>query len=735
MKTAEKIATMRQPSAGPDNQPNVKPEIPPTIVRLSSPKIQPRHLEKLAVVYVRQSSPQQVLQHRESTDRQYAFGDRAVAFGWPRERVLIIDEDLGKTGRTTDGRAGFQRLVTEVTLNHVGIVMGLEMSRLARSSKDWHDLFETCGIFGTLLADEDGVYESNDPNDRLLLGLKGIMSEMELHIMRSRLERGRLNKARRGELFSHAPMGYVRSAESGLAFDPDEQVQHVMRLIFAKFEELGSAAALLHYLVREKIRLGIRPYHGPNAGQLEWRRPCTPTLLMILHNPTYAGAYTFGRYRIDPTRKIVGRPGSGVVKVPMDDWAVLRNDQLPAYITWEQYLANQKRLDQNQTRHAKMGAPRDGPALLAGLAICGKCGHRLMVSYGGKASNPAYLCVQERRQYGGKACQSIVARPLDELLSGQMLQVLEPAALELSVQASANLQQERNRLSRHWKQSLERTRYDSARAARQYQAVEPENRLVARELERQWEKALLSQRQVEEEFDRFQQKQPQQLTSEEEEMILSLSTDLPALWNAPTTSSADRQTIIRHLVERIVVTVQGVTENVDVTIHWAGGFTSQHEIRRPVLRYEQLHNYDQLMKRVAELRDAKQTGEQIAEQLNREGFYTTRLQSFKAHAVRQLWSRLKPRIPKGSPARRPPQSDEWWLADLSLKLSVPQPTLHCWRQWGWLHGRKLPGKIGRWIIWADDDELNRLIRLRDNSQRPEKRYPVELTTPNPRPTT
>ena len=286
--------------------------------RASSSKVLPGHLDRLAVVYVRQSSPKQVLDHRESTARQYAFADQAVALGWPRERVLTIDEDLGKSGRTTEGRSGFQRLVTEVTLNRVGMVLGLEMSRLARSSKDWHAFFEMCAIFGTLIADEDGVYDGNDPNDRLLLGLKGIMSEMELHIMRNRLERGRDYKAQRGELFFSVPVGYVRLPTGEVELDPDEQAREVIRLIFDKFDELGTVYGVFHWLIRNNIRLPIRPQSGARKGQLDWRRPGICTLMNVLAHPIYAGAYSFGRQSADPKRKLSAakyRP-----RVPMEQW-------------------------------------------------------------------------------------------------------------------------------------------------------------------------------------------------------------------------------------------------------------------------------------------------------------------------------------------------------------------------------------------------------------------------------
>ncbi len=307
---------------------------PPALQGRRSPKIRDRHLDLLAVVYVRQSSPQQVLDHKESRERQYALAGHAVAMGWAKERVLIIDEDQGQSGKTAENRLGYQRLVAELTMDHVGLVLGLEMSRLSRSSKDWHHLLEVCALFGTLLADQDGVYDPNDSNDRLLLGLKGTMREFELCTMRNRLDRGRVNKAERGELFPNVPLGYVKLPPGAAALDPDEQACSVVRLVFDKFDELGTLWSLFHYLVRNDIRLGIRPQHGPRRGQLEWRRPSLPTLMDVLRNPIYAGAYAYGRRPCDPRRKtaVSGRPVQRWV--PMAEWKVLIRDRVPAYITW-----------------------------------------------------------------------------------------------------------------------------------------------------------------------------------------------------------------------------------------------------------------------------------------------------------------------------------------------------------------------------------------------------------------
>ncbi len=348
MKTVETVAVAEQPAAL---------VLPPIARRVISSKILSAHQEKLAVVYIRQSSPQQVMENRESTARQYAFAEHAEALGWPRDRVLIIDEDLGKSGRTADGRDGFQRLVTEVTLNHVGLVLGLEMSRLARSSRDWHNLFEICALRDSLLADEDGVYDANDPNDRLLLGLKGIMSEMELHIMRNRLEHGRDNKAKRGEMFHAVPMGYVILPTGEVDLDHDEQARGVVRLVFDKFEELGSIYGLFHWLIRKDIRMPIRPRTGAKKGQLDWRRPSIPTLAQMLRHPIYAGAYAYGRRPVD--RKSKFSPGSRYRPwVPMEQWKVLLKDRLPAYISWDQYLKNRERVKQNRNGNLGIDAVR-----------------------------------------------------------------------------------------------------------------------------------------------------------------------------------------------------------------------------------------------------------------------------------------------------------------------------------------------------------------------------------------
>ncbi len=700
---------------------------------LATGKIQPVHRERLAIVYVRQSSPQQVLEHRESAALQYDLARRAVSLGWPQERVLVIDEDQGQSAQSAEARQGFQRLLVEVSLDHVGLVLGIEMSRLARSCKDWYQLLELCALFRTLLLDQDGLYDPTNYNDRLLLGLKGTMSEAELHILQGRMNQGRLNKAKRGELLNHPMTGYVRSHQGTLVFDPDEQVRAVTRLVLEKFEELGTVNKLLTFLVRHEIRLGIRPHYGPNRGNLEWRRPCRPTLMNILHHPAYAGAYSHGRRPIDARRKVPGRPGTGRRVASWEECAVLIRDHHPAYITWDQFLANQRRLTENRARAESLGAPREGPALLSGLLVCGKCDLRMMVQYGGPSSRLTYVCCRRRMEYGEPVCQSLAGLVLDELISGQILRALEPAALELSLQAAADVQQERMRLHEHWQQRMERARYQSDRAARQYQAVEPENRLVVRQLERAWEEALLEQRSLEEAYERYLREQPPQLTAAERAKIEALATDLPALWAAPTTTAADRQAIVRHLIERVVVSVEGESQWVDVSVEWAGHFTSQHRLVRPVARYEQLCDYPNLLARAVELRGAGRTSAEIAEQLNAEGWRPPkRRATFNAGMVRTLLSRAAtpgPR-PRAEAGRSLLKRHEWWFADLAGTLPLPHPTLYSWLKRGWVRGRQLAGVQGRWILWADRGEIARLRRLRDRPRGwPDEPPPAELITP------
>jgi DNA invertase Pin-like site-specific DNA recombinase len=703
---------------------------------LPSPKLQPWHLARRAIVYVRQSTPQQIIDHHESTSRQYALVDRAVALGWSRAQVLVIDDDQGQSGQSAEGRPGFQRLLAEVGLDRVGLILGLEMSRLARSCKDWYQLLELCAVFRALLADQDGLYDPTDFNDRLLLGLKGTMSEAELHILKGRMYQGRLHKARRGELLVHAPIGYVQSPDGDFAFDPDEQAQAVVKLIFVEFPRQGSLYALLRYLVRHAIGLPVRPLYGPNRGMLEWRRPCRETLQSMLHHPIYAGAYRYGHRRTDLRKKVPGRRSTGRTINRPEDCLVLIRDRFPAYISWEQFEENQERLARNQARAAAMGAPRNGPSLLGGLLYCGRCGQRLMVQYSGRANRLRYQCGRAAQQYGEPLCFGVAGRELDDFVAERVLKVLEPASLELCLAATDDLEHERERLDQHWRQRLQRAHQEADRAARQYHAVEPENRLVARTLEQQWEKALREQEQLTAEYEAFRCEHPARLTDDQRMLIRRLSQDIPAVWHAPETTSQDRQQIVRLLLDRIDVNAEDNSERVDLTMHWAGGFTSRHQHTRSVAGYDQLSNRDELLARIVALRQTGYTLAQVAAQLNQEGFHPPKRNCrFTAQMLSRLLLKRGLHRPRAETRLdgAPLGSHEWWLKDLARQLDMPAATLNRWREVGWVDARKVAIAGGRWVLWADESELARLRRLRSHPRGwSDTPYPAELTTPKSR---
>ncbi|MDD5469111.1 MAG: recombinase family protein [Anaerolineales bacterium] len=672
-------------------------------------KIQGHHRDRQAVVYVRQSTLQQVSRHQESTRLQYGLVDRALGLGWPRHLVSVIDDDLGKSGASAEGRPGFQRLVAEVSLEQVGIVLGVEMSRLARSCRDWHQLLEVCALFGTLIGDLDGVYDPRNYNDRLLLGLKGTMSEAELHVLKQRMLAGKQAKAGRGELGMRLPMGYVRRLSGEIAKDPDEQAQAVIQLVFDQFERSGTLNGVLQYLVRHQIQLPHRVHAGPAKGELEWRCPNRATLSNLLRHPIYAGAYVYGRRPSDPRRQQPGRPGTGRTVARPDECQVLLQDRLPAYISWEQFTRNLKQLEANNAK--ALGPVRPGASLLSGLLVCGRCGLRMTAQYTQNGKGLRYVCSRDAADYGGPLCQSLSGAVLDRAVGEWVLKALEPAALEVSLQVARDAEAERRQLHSHWTQRLERARYQAERAFRQYNAVEPENRLVVRTLEKQWEAALAEEENLKAEYAGLLARQPPVLSERECEDIRRLAEDIPALWRAATTTAEDRQSVARQLVERVVVAVQGESERVDVQIRWRGGTGTRFGLVRPVAKLEQLSYYPQLLARGLALHEAGNSLVAVAAQLNAEGWLPAkRRATFTAEMVGSLLARQGIRHPRPSPAaavlRR---ADEWTLPELACELAMPAVTLYHWLKRGKLKARR-EASAGHtlWLIQADASELARL---------------------------
>jgi len=682
----------------------------PSAVLLPSDKVQTRHRDRHAVVYVRQSTMRQVLQHQESTRLQYALAGRACQLGWGREQVVVIDDDLGRSAASALDRPGFQRLVAEVGLGHVGLVLGIEVSRLARSCRDWHQLLEMCALFDTLIADADGIYDPSTYNDRLLLGLKGTMSEAELHILKARMHEGRRAKAGRGELVIGLPRGYVLRPSGEVALDPDEQVRSIIRLVFDVFERRRSIRGVLVYLVDHDIQLPDRVRSGPSKGEVRWNRPNQATLGDMLRHPAYAGAYVYGRRRMERRGQLPGKPHSGrrFIRAP-EQWAVLHRDRWPAYIDWDTYARNQEQMAANRAKHD--GVPRGGPALLGGLIRCGRCGRRMMLAYNDNGREGRYQCCQLATTFGGPRCQSLSAQPVDRLVSELMLATLTPSAIEVSLQLAEDVELERAERRRHWSQRLERARYETALARRRYEAVDPENRLVACTLERDWEAALAAEQALEAEHARELGRQPARLQAAEMDAMRHLAKDVPSLWHAPTTTAKDRQAIARLMLEQVVVRVEANSEHVEVACNWAGGVRTRHALVRPVQRFEQLRDFDQLLATIRDLRRQGCSAALCAERLNAVGWRPPKRTAFDASMVQRLVFRYG--LGKGRPiwsgnVPREPGA-EWTLQEASARLGIHRHTAYRWLREGRLRARMATrGDQRIWIVQMSAAELDQL---------------------------
>ena len=665
-----------------------------------------------------------------------------MALGWEASRVVLIDDDLGKSGSSAEHRVGFQRLVAEISLGHVGLVLGTEMSRLARSGKDWYQLLELCALGGCLLADSDGVYDPTEYNDRLLLGLKGTMSEAELYLINQRMRAGRVNKARRGELVIALPVGYWRHPWGEAVLDPDEQVQSVVRLVFAKFAELGSVQGVVRFLVEHGIQLGVRARSGPDKGEIVWKRPARATITGMINSPIYAGVYVYGRRLTDRTgvRAADGRAGSRSRRrtARREECLAWIEDALPAYISLAQHEANLVRLKANRAHGDVPGAVRFGPALLAGLLRCGRCGRRMTVGYHVDAGRPriSYNCTGARSEWGGPHCQHLSGGCLDAYVAGQVLQVLSPTAVEVHLQAVQQALADRAAVEKVWQQRLERAQQHVDRARRCYRLAEPEHRLVVRQLEADWEQALAAQRDLHEQWRRFQQQAPEQLSARDQEAIRQAAADLPRLWEAPGVTHADRKEVVRAVLDEITVSIRGVSELVDVGLHWAGGRTTTGLARRPIQYFEYLSYYPRLQQRVLELAAAGWHPEKIAEQLNRDGYQSARADGpIRYRVVAQILRRNgRPLSHRRDPLPIDPaealRDNEWLLPQLAAHLGCTTGTLRGWLRDGHLTGRQETRAPHRWILLAAPEKVDelrdRLPRARGRKTRVHPRFAEAL---------
>lgn len=611
-------------------------------------KIRPDHLDRKAFVYVRQSTLFQVREHTASTARQYDLAQRARDLGWSEASVTVIDQDQGRSGSSAVDRDGFQFLIAQVGLGQAGAVISLEASRLARSCSDWYRLLEICALTDTLVIDEDGVYDPGQYADRLLLGVLGSMSEAELHWLRNRLLGGKLARAEQGELRMRPPVGLVFDAARRLVLDPDEQVRHAVELLFTQFELTNSALAVVKHFAEHRLLFPDRLWGKTRDGELLWKPLRHGRVLDVLHNPRYAGVYVYGRTKTR-TRVLPGespRIKGRTRRVEQTDWPIVHHDKHPGYITWEQFLRNQQRLGDNCTNRVsdRRGAVREGNALLQGVVLCGHCGRRMSVRYSRDGKTPTYECNQIHKQQGGRTCQSIRGDGIDAAVTRMFLEAIQPAQLEVSMATLAEIENQALQVERQWQLRLERVRYDADLARRRFQAVEPENRLVARTLEKDWNEKLAAVEKLERERAVVPMSAALPLSPEERRRILNLAEDLPALWNAPTTTPVERKQLLRLLIKDVTLT-KGVS-TITVALRWQTEVCATVEVPRPPRSCDARRTPAAVIDRVRALA-VDHPDRRIAEQLNADGWKSGAGGCFTA--VKIQWIRYAHEIPNGCP--------------------------------------------------------------------------------------
>ncbi len=671
-------------------------------VHLSRHEIRPEHLDLLALIYIRQSTLVQVRENIGSKARQYDLVQRALDLGWPQERIVVIDQDQGRSGASAVGRDGFQFLVAEVGLGHAGAVFSLEASRLARSCSDWYRLIEICALTNTLVIDEEGVYDPSQYNDRLLLGFKGTMSEAELHWLRNRLLGGKLEKAQEGKLRVRLPTGLIYDPTGQVALDPDEQVQQAVRLVFDTFDELSSALAVVKHFATHQLLFPTRHWGGDRDGELVWRPLSHGRVLAILHNPAYAGAYVYGRTK---TRTYI-LPGEAprikgrTRQVKLDEWPIVLRNTHPGYISWQQFLRNQQRLADNRTfdLEAHRGAVREGAALLQGIVRCGRCGRGMSVRYLKDGTIPSYWCNQLHKQLGGKTCQTIRGDGIDAAVAHTFLEAMQPAQLEVSMTALGQIEARVHKIDRQWQLRIERAHYEADLARRRLFAVEPENRLVARSLERDWNEKLAEIERLEREYATLPKPTAHLASPEERQRILSLAQDLPTVWHASTTTHAERKQLLRFLIKDVTITKQETT--IYIGIRWQTEALTELEIPRPKPPFEVRRTNPAVVDHVRELAPTH-TDRQIAKILNQDEFTPGMGGSFTASKVQ--WVRYAYHIPTGcpqGPAACPggQRGDGRYSARAAAELlNVNVSTIADWCKSGRLNGIQEVPHGPRWI--------------------------------------
>jgi DNA invertase Pin-like site-specific DNA recombinase len=641
-------------------------------------KVNASHLKRDAYLYIRQSTLRQVFENTESRLRQYDLRQRALALGWPAERIIIIDSDLGQSAATAADREGFQRLVADVSLEKAGIVLGLEVSRLARNSTDWHRLLEICALTDTLILDEDGLYDPRHFNDRLLLGLKGAMSEAELHVIRARLQGGILNKARRGELQCPLPVGLVYSAEGRPILDPDKQVQDSIRFLFDAFRRSGSACAVVNAFRKKRLLFPRRLTRGPNKGELVWAELGHSRVLYILHNPRYAGAFVFGRNRT----RIKPDGSTTYTKLPRDQWTLLK-DVHPGYIGWTQYEENLQRLRENAYANGeerKRSPPREGPALLQGLAVCGVCGNRMTVRYHLRTSKliPEYVCQSDGADHIVVVCQRLLGEHVDQAVGQLLIDSVTPLALEVTLKVQQEIQARLEEVDRLRKKQVERARYDADLAQRRYLHVDPTNRLVADSLEADWNNKLRALNAAQEQYEQQRNIDRSAISEQQRESIAALAQDFPQLWQNPNTPDRERKRLIRLLLEDVTLIRK---DEIVAHVRFKGGITRSLTVPLPLNAWQQRMTSPNVVSEIDRLLD-EYTYRQIASILNDRGLRSGENNRFTSQIVARIRRRydLTPRYD------RLRKAGMLTVDEMAKMLGITSQWVKIWNRHGLLRG-------------------------------------------------
>jgi DNA invertase Pin-like site-specific DNA recombinase len=663
-------------------------------------KVTAGHLKRDAYLYVRQSTMRQVFENTESTERQYALRQRAIALGWPGDRVVVIDSDLGQSGASATDRAGFQRLVAEVGMGRAGIVLGLEVSRLARNSADWHRLLEICALTDTLILDEDGLYDPAHFNDRLLLGLKGTMSEAELHVLRARLRGGILNKARRGELRNHLPAGLIYNPVGCVVLDPDQQVQETVRLLFQTFTRTGSLRGTIRYF-RQQGLLFPKRAAGPQKGELVWVPLSIGRACSVMHNPLYAGAYAFGRGRF--RKQPDGRYRHE--HLPPDQWQVLIRDAHPAYISWQEYESNLQRLRASAKAlgfERNAGPPREGPALLQGRVVCGLCGSRMHVHYDIRRKGilmTNYVCAGRTRLFGDPLCQSILGTGIDDAVGKLLVEAVTPVALELTLAVQQEIADRLEEADRLRRRQVERARYEADLARHRYMQVDPANRLVADVLEADWNARLRALAEAQEEYERRRDADRLAVDDGERQRILALATDFPAVWNDPKTPLRERKRMLGLLIEDVTLIKQ---REITVAVRFRGGAATTLTLPRPLTAPQLRATHEPVRRQLDALLD-EYTDAQAARILNEQEMRTGAGDPFDTVSVK--WLRYSAKI-KSLKERL---LDAGWLTvkQVSARLGLRRTSICRLRLQGKLQGR-ICNDHGQWLYWLPEPAPNSL---------------------------